>query len=92
MRVIFRRALTIKPGSSRMADRRVIVVRPDGAVFGYDIVPDDNGATIQAPFVFGGSKVATDGDDDRFVAGMFTQIIVIHRDGSVSGPRYRPAQ
>jgi hypothetical protein len=70
---------------ARMLDRRVIVVRPDGAVLGYDVVPDGNGAIIQAPFVFGGSKVATDGDDDLFVVGMFFQIIVIHRDGSVSG-------
>jgi hypothetical protein len=70
---------------ARMLNRRVIVVRPDGAVLGYDVFPDDNGATIQAPFVFGGSKVATDGDDDRFVVGMFFQIVVIHRDGSVSG-------
>ncbi|HEY7361990.1 MAG TPA: hypothetical protein VH642_14325, partial [Streptosporangiaceae bacterium] len=45
----------------RMLSRRVIVVRPDGAVLGYDVVPDGNGAIIQAPFVFGGSKVATDG-------------------------------
>jgi hypothetical protein len=69
----------------RMLDRRVIVVRPDGAVLGYDVVPDGDGAIIHAPFVFGGSKVATDGDDDLFVVGMFSQIIVIHRDGSVSG-------
>ena len=60
------------------------MVRPDGAVLGYDVVPDGNGAIIHDPFVFSGSKVATDGDD-RFVVGMFFEIIVIHRDGSVSG-------
>jgi hypothetical protein len=69
--------------------RRVIVVRPDGAVLGYDVIPDGNGAFVQAPFVFGGSKVATDGDV-RFVVGMFSEIIVIHRDGSVSAHATNP--
>ena len=70
---------------ARLMDRRVIVVRPDGTVLAYDVVPDDNGAAIAAPFTFGGARVATDGDNDLFVVGMFFQIVVIHRDGSVTG-------
>jgi hypothetical protein len=70
---------------ARMFERRIIVVRRDGAVFGHDIIPDGDGAFIQPPFAFTGSKVAFNGEEGRFVVGMFSQIIVIRRDGAVFG-------
>jgi hypothetical protein len=70
---------------TRMFSRRIIVVRRDGAVFGHDVIPDGDGAIVQPPFAFAGSKVAFNGEEDRFVVGMFSQIIVIRRDGAVFG-------
>jgi hypothetical protein len=70
---------------ARLFNRRIIVVRRDGAVFGHDVIPDGDGAFVQPPFAFTGSKVALNGDDDRFVVGMFSEIVVIRRDGSVFG-------
>jgi hypothetical protein len=69
---------------TRMFSRRILVVRRDGAVFGHDVIPDGDGAVVQPPFTFAGSKVATN-SEDRFVVGMFSRIIVIRRDGAVFG-------
>ena len=70
---------------TRLFSRRIIVVRRDGAVFVHDVIPDGDGAIVPPPFAFGGSKVAVNGEEDRFVVGMFRQIIVIRRDGAVFG-------
>jgi hypothetical protein len=70
---------------TRLFSRRIIVVRRDGAVFAHDVIPDGDGAFVQQPFAFAGSKVAVNGEEDRFVVGMFSQIIVIRRDGAVFG-------
>ena len=68
----------------RMMDRRIFVVDPDGGTLGYDVIPDGDGAIIQPPFAFGGAKVATD-DDVLFAVGLNFQIVLIRRDGSVTG-------
>jgi hypothetical protein len=68
----------------RMMDRRVFVVHPNGSTLGYDVIPDGNGAFIQPPFAFGGAKVATD-DDVLFAVGLNFEIVLIRRDGSVTG-------
>jgi hypothetical protein len=70
---------------TRLFSRRIIVVRRDGAVFAHDVLPDGDGAIVPPAFAFTGSKVAVNGEDDRFVVGMFSQIIVIRRDGAVFG-------
>ena len=68
----------------RLMDRRIFVVHPDGGTLGYDVIPDGDGAIVQPPFAFGGAKVATD-DDVLFVVGMNFEIVLIRRDGSVTG-------
>jgi hypothetical protein len=68
----------------RLMDRRIFVVQPDGGTLGYDVIPDGDGAFVQPPFAFGGAKVATD-DDVLFVVGMNFEIVLIRRDGSVTG-------
>ena len=68
----------------RMMDRRVFVIHPDGGALGYDVIPDGDGAIVQAPFAFGGAKVATD-DDVLYAVGLNFQIVLIRRDGSVTG-------
>jgi hypothetical protein len=49
---------------TRMFNRRIIVVRRDGTVFGHDVIPDGDGAIVQPPFAFAGSKVAFNGEED----------------------------
>jgi hypothetical protein len=68
----------------RMMDSRIFVVHPDGGTLGYDVIPDGDGAFIQAPFAFGGAKVATD-DQVLFAVGLNFQIVLVRRDGSVTG-------
>ncbi len=68
----------------RMLDRRIFVVQPDGLTLGYDTIPDGDGAIIRPPFAFGGAQVATD-DDVLFAVGFNFEIVLIRRDGSVTG-------
>jgi hypothetical protein len=81
-------AIDVSPDQARfvgrLMDRRIFVVHPDGGTLGYDVVPDLDGAFIHPPVAFGGAKVATD-DDVLFVVGLNFEIILIRRDGSVTG-------
>ncbi|MFF8840271.1 hypothetical protein [Streptomyces sp. NPDC015130] len=61
--------------------RALIVITRDGRVFGHDVTS----GTVGPGFAFSGSKVAYNGDIDRFVVTMGNRIIVITRDGRVYG-------
>ncbi|MFB6626333.1 hypothetical protein ACFCWD_19060 [Streptomyces sp. NPDC056374] len=61
--------------------RSLIVITQDGRPFGHDVT----GSTVGPGFAFDGSKVAYNGDVDRFVVTMGNRIIVITRDGRVYG-------
>jgi Cysteine-rich secretory protein family len=60
---------------------RIIVIRRDGQAFGHDVTSNN----IANAFGYRGSKVAFNGEADRFVLTMGNRIIVIRRDGRVFG-------
>jgi hypothetical protein len=72
-------------------DNRIVVIRRDGNVFAHAVrqillLPTaTRPLTILPPVACSGSKVASNGDADRFVTRLFSRrIIVVRQDGTVS--------
>jgi hypothetical protein len=73
-------------------DNRIVVIRRDGNVFAHAVrqIPllptATRPLTILPPVACSGSKVASNGDADRFVTRLFSRrIIVVRQDGTVVG-------
>jgi hypothetical protein len=73
-------------------DNRIVVIRRDGNVFAHAVrqIPllptATRPLTILPPVACSGSKVASNGDADRFVTRLFSRrVIVVRQDGTVVG-------